>query len=124
MKPNPAAKKYRAAAQVAYNYADDWRLLERLLKDCVAHQKRRDKALRALQYELIHWVDLRDAQPEESGRYLVCIPPWEGYSDEETIDWAYWNPSHGLREGYFDGPTALEDGCWVSHWAKVRGPNR
>ena len=66
------------------------------------------------------WISCDEQMPEEDGYYLVWIPAWEGYDDEDAFDIAFWD---GNNWGELNAFAAIADGAPVTHWATVHPPS-
>lgn len=110
--------------------------IEDLKKALVAEVRKMSDSLAGMRFEVIEWIDPEITPPPHGGYYLVWVGSWEGYSDEDLFDVAYWRPPTTKMgsdsqtyevAGGWDGLNAfanIEDGCPILAYARVRGPFR
>lgn len=67
------------------------------------------------------WIECSKELPKKVGYYLVWIPAWEGYCNEDAFDVAWWNCSEW---GELNAFSAIADGAPVTHWSIVPPPNK
>jgi len=70
--------------------------------------------------QVVTWIDCDEQLPKKVGYYLVWIPAWEGYCNEDAFDIAWWN---GSEWGELNAFAAIADGAPVTHWSTVAPPN-